>query len=337
MPISRRVLLQTGALGLSALYINTRPANAAEFTYKYATNLPESHPLVVRTKQLVENIKEQTSGRLDIRVFPNGQLGSDSDMLSQLRSGALEFFHVSGTLLSGLIPVASINSVGFAFKDEDVVYAAMDGDLGAHIRAQIAKANIHTMEKIWGHGYRQITTSTKPLETPADLSNFRIRMPATPLWTAMFKSLGAAPTTINFNELYTALQTKIVDGQENPLAVIDTGKLYEVQKYCSLTSHLWEGYWWLTSGRAWRQLPDDLKQIVTRNTNEMALTQRADMTKLNAALREQLEQKGLKFNSPDTGPFREKLAQSGFYTEWKNRFGPEAWGLLEKYSGSLGS
>lgn len=337
MPISRRTLLQAGALGLSALHLTARRASAAEFSYKYATNLPESHPLVVRTKELVDRIKEQTGGRLEIRVFPNGQLGSDTDMLSQLRSGALEFFHVSGTLLSGLIPVASINSVGFAFKDEATVYAAMDGELGAHIRAQIAKANIHTMEKVWGHGYRQITTSTRPVETPADLSNFRIRMPATPLWTAMFKSLGAAPTTINFNELYTALQTRIVDGQENPLAVIDTGKLYEVQKYCSLTSHLWEGYWWLTGGRAWRQLPDDIKQIVTRNVNEMALTQRTDMAKLNAALREQLEQKGLKFNTPDTASFREKLALSGFYKEWKDRFGPEAWGLLEKYSGPLDS
>lgn len=336
MSISRRTLLRTGALGASAFYISTRSADAAEFTYKYATNLPESHPLVSRTKEVVEKIKEQTGGRLEIRVFPNGQLGSDMDMLSQLRSGALEFFHLSGTLLSGLVPVASINSVGFAFRNEDVVYSAMDGDLGAHIRAQIAKANIHTMEKIWGHGYRQITTSTSPIEKPADLTNFRIRMPATPLWTSMFKSLGAAPTTINFNELYTALQTKIVDGQENPLAVIDTGKLYEVQKYCSLTSHLWEGYWWLAGGRAWRGLPDDIKEVVTRNVNDMALTQRQDMATLGAALRDQLEQKGLKFNAPDTAPFREKLSQSGFYEEWKKRFGPEAWSLLEKYSGPLG-
>lgn len=337
MSISRRTLLKASTLGVSAAYLNAYPASAAEFTYKYATNLPESHPLVSRTKEVAEKIKEQTGGRLEIRVFPNGQLGSDTDMLSQLRSGALEFFHVSGTLLSGLIPVASINSVGFAFKDEATVYAAMDGDLGAHIRAKIAGANIHTQEKVWGHGYRQITTSTKPIETPADLENFRIRMPATPLWTAMFKSLGAAPTTINFNELYTALQTKIVDGQENPLAVIDTGKLYEVQKYCSLSGHLWEGYWWLTGGRAWRRLPDDIKQIVSRNVNDMAVVQRDDMAKLNASLRTELERKGLKFNALDTAPFRAKLAQSGFYKEWKGRFGDEAWALLEKYSGPLGS
>lgn len=335
MSVSRRSILLAGAAGASAAYLNTRPAHAAEFTYKYATNLPDSHPLLIRTREAAAKVLERSGGRLEIRVFPNGQLGSDSDMLSQLRSGALEFFHVSGTLTSVLIPVASINSVGFAFKDEATAYTAMDGELGAHIRAKIAGFNIHTLDKVWGHGYRQITTSTKPIEKPEDLANFRIRMPVTPLWASMFRSLGAAPTTINFNELYAALQTKIVDGQENPLAVIDTGKLFEVQKYCSMTSHLWEGYWWLCGGRAWRALPEDLRDVVSRTVNEMALVQREDMAKLNDSLRSELERKGLKFNSVDPKPFRDKLAQSGFYKTWQERFGHEAWSLLEKYSGPL--
>src|SRR5918912_2743021 len=105
--------------------------------------------------------------------------------------------------------------------------------------------------KIWDNGFRQITTSTKPIQTPDDLKNFKIRVPPSPLWTSMFKALGAGPTTINFNEVYSALQTKVADGQENPLAIIDTAKLYEVQKYCSLTNHQWAGYHVAFNTAAW--------------------------------------------------------------------------------------
>ena len=128
--------------------------------------------------------------------------------------------------------------MGFAFNDYPSVWKAMDGDLGAYIRGQIAKANIVAMDKIWDNGFRQITSSTKPIAAPADLKGFKIRVPVSPLWTSMFKALDASPASINFAEVYSALQTKIVDGQENPLAIISTAKLFEVQKYCSLTNHM---------------------------------------------------------------------------------------------------
>ena len=101
----------------------------------------------------------------------------------------------------------------------------MDGDLGAYIRQQIAKANLVAMDKIWDNGFRQITSSTKPINTPDDLKGFKIRVPVSPLWTSMFKAFEAAPTSINANEMYTALQTKVVDGQENPVSVVETFKL----------------------------------------------------------------------------------------------------------------
>ena len=112
------------------------------------------------------------------------------------------------------------------------------------------------MEKIWDNGFRQTTTSTKPIVTPGRLRGMKLRVPPSPLWTSMFKAFDAAPASINFNEVYSALQTKIVDGQENPLAIISTAKLYEVQKYCSLTNHMWDGFWFLANQRAWEALPD---------------------------------------------------------------------------------
>jgi len=280
-------------------------------------------------------IKTETNGRFDLQIFPNSQLGSDTDMLSQIRSGGVEFFTLSGLILATLVPAASINGIGFAFPDYDTVWKAMDGDLGVYVRAQIAKSGLIAMEKIWDNGFRQTTTSTKPIVTPDDFKGMKLRVPPSPLWTSMFKALDASPASINFNEVYSALQTKIVDGQENPLAIISTAKLYEVQKYCSLTNHMWDGFWFLANQRAWDALPVDVRGIVAKNINLAGLKEREDVAELNATLQQSLAAKGLLFNRPDPTPFRDKLRAAGFYTDWKAKYGDEAWALLEKSVGKL--
>ena len=320
---------------LAAPALLSRPAQAAEFTYKYANNLAATHPMNLRTAEAVAKIKEETGGRVEIQIFPNNQLGSDTDMLSQVRSGAIEFFTLSGLILSTLVPPASINGVGFAFPDYAAVWKAMDGTLGAHVRSQISKAGLVVMDNIWDNGFRQITASSKPIASPADLQNFKIRVPVSPLWTSLFQAFGSAPTSINFSEVYSALQTKVVDGQENPLAIISTAKLYEVQKFCSLTNHMWDGFWMLANRRSWAALPKDAQEIVAKNWNAAALLERADVAKLNAGLRDDLAKQGLTFNQPDTGPFRDALKKAGFYAQWKQRFGDEAWAILESSTGAL--
>ena len=338
MNFSRRGLLKASAAsavlgGIGAPLVAR--AQAAEFTYKYANNLPDAHPMNVRAKEMAAAIKTETNGRVDLQIFPNNQLGSDTDMLSQIRSGGIEFFTLSGLILATLVPAASISGIGFAFPDYDTVWKAMDGDLGAHIRGEITKANLVVMDKIWDNGFRETTSSTKPINHPDDFKGFKIRVPVSPLWTSMFKAFDAAPASINFSEVYSALQTKIVEGQENPLAIISTGKLYEVQKYCSLTNHMWDGFWFLANRRAWEALPDDVRMVVEKNVNAAALKARVDTEKLNATVREDLAGKGLIFNQPDVAAFREKLRSAGFYSEWKGKYGEEAWAILEKSVGKL--
>ena len=331
--LSRRRLLASGASVVLAGIVGApfvARAQQAQWSYKYANNLPDAHPMNVRAREMATAIKEETGGRFDLQIFPSSQLGSDTDTLSQIRSGGVEFFTLSGLILSTLVPAASINGIGFAFPSYDAVWKAMDGDLGAYVRAQIAKSGLVAMEKIWDNGFRQTTTSTKPIVTPDDFKGMKLRVPPSPLWTSMFKALDASPASINFNEVYSALQTKIVDGQENPLAIISTAKLYEVQKYCSLTNHMWDGFWFLANQRAWEALPDDVRGIVAKNINIAGLKEREDVAELNATLQQSLAAKGLVFNRPDPAPFRDKLRSAGFYTEWKAKYGDEAWGLLEK-------
>jgi tripartite ATP-independent transporter DctP family solute receptor len=338
MNFSRRSLLKASAaatvMGSIGAPLVAR-AQQAEFVYKYANNLPDTHPMNVRAKEMSAAIKQETNGRVDLQVFPNNQLGSDTDVLSQIRSGGVEFFTLSGLILSTLVPAASINGIGFAFPDYDTVWKAMDGDLGAYVRKEINKANLVVMDKIWDNGFRQTTSSTKPINNPEDFKGFKIRVPVSPLWTSMFKAFEAAPASINFNEVYSALQTKIVEGQENPLALISTAKLYEVQKYCSLTNHMWDGFWFLANRRAWERLPADVRTIVAKHINGAAVKEREDTAKLNATTQDELTKKGLVFNQPKVEPFREKLRKAGFYAEWKGKYGDEAWALLEKSVGKL--
>ena len=338
MRVSRRTLLKTSAAATLAGTVGMpfiARAQQAEFSYKFANNLPDSHPLNVRAREMAAAVKTETGGRVDIQIFPSSQLGSDTDMLSQIRSGGVEFFTLSGLILATLVPATSINGIGFAFPDYATVWRAMDGELGAHIRAEISKANLVVMDKIWDNGFRQTTSSTKPINEPDDFKGFKIRVPVSPLWTSMFKALDAAPASINFSEVYSALQTKVVEGQENPLALISTAKLYEVQKYCSLTNHMWDGFWFLANRRAWERLPEDLRAIVAKNINAAARNQREDTAKLNASVRDDLTAKGLIFNQPDVALFRDKLRKAGFYAEWKGKYGDQAWSLLEKAVGTL--
>jgi tripartite ATP-independent transporter DctP family solute receptor len=338
MSFSRRTLLKASAAatvlgGVAAPFVAR--AEQAEFTYKYANNLPDGHPLNARAKEMSAAIKAETNGRVDLQIFPSSQLGSDTDMLSQIRSGGVEFFTLSGLILATLVRAASISGIGFAFANYETVWTAMDGDLGAHIRKEITKAGLVVMDKIWDNGFRQTTSSTKPINGPDDFKGFKIRVPVSPLWTSMFKAFDAAPASINFSEVYSALQTKVVEGQENPLALISTAKLYEVQKYCSLTNHMWDGFWFLANRRAWENLPEDIRAIVAKNINAAAVKERGDTEKLNATVREDLAAKGLIFNQPEVTAFRDKLRSAGFYAEWKANYGDEAWALLEKSVGKL--
>lgn len=335
LKISRRHLLGA-ATALPLFSIATRPAFAAEFNYKFATGQDPSHPVNKRAQEAIDRIRNATNGRLDIKLFPANQLGSDTDLLSQVRSGGVEFFNQASVVLSTLVPAAGIVNTGFAFHDYNEVWKAMDGPLGKYVRAQIEKVGLLTMSKPWDNGFRNITTSTKAIKTPDDLKGLKMRVPAAPMLSSLFTSLGASPTPINFNELYSALQTKLVEGQENPLAIISTARLYEVQKFCSLTNHVWDAYWILGNRKAIERLPKDIQEIVFRELDKAASDERADISALNATLRTDLAAKGIQMTDPDKKAFKEVLAKNGFYKDLRAKFGEEAWKLLSDSVGGLG-
>lgn len=326
--------LAAGSLAMT-LPMGRAFAQAATIKLKYGTAFPADHPGTLRIQQAAAAIRQDTGGKVDLQVYPNSQLGSEPDMIAQVRAGAMDFMSTAGTNLQTLVPTAGINGVAFAFKDYATVWAAMDGDVGAHVRAALDKVNLHVFEKCLDNGYRNITSASRPINTPADLKGFKLRVPGIPMWISMFKALGASPTAIPFGELYSALQTRVVDGQENPLALIRSAKLYEVQKFCSLTAHTWDGHFIFGNARKFQALPREVQASISTNFTGAALNQREDIARLNTDAQAELSRLGIVFSRPDPAPFRALLQGAGFYTEWKKKYGDEAWAKLEKYAGRL--
>jgi TRAP-type transport system periplasmic protein len=334
--LTRRTLIaSSAAIGTAAIL--PRYARAAEFEYKMGHSTPAVHPFHKHCLAVSARVEKETGGRLKISVFPNSQLGGDNDLLSQVRSGAIEICQPAGQILASILPMTAINGMGFAFDSYDKVWPTMDGELGKHVREQVlAKVNLVIMERIWDLGFRQITNSIKPITSAADLAGMKLRVPGAPSLVALFKALGTHPVSMQFGEVYTSLQTKVVDGQENPLSIIDAGKFYEVQKFCSISNHVWDGHWITFNRAAWNRLPDDVKTVTARAFNEGAVAQRAELAQLNNTLQAELEKKGMTFNKAETQSFRDLLSKAGFYKEWREKLGNEAWTLLEARVGKLG-
>jgi tripartite ATP-independent transporter DctP family solute receptor len=335
--MNRREVIKFGTIAGATFLATKRTSAAAQYSFKWGLSLPSTHPMTKRLVEAFNKIKERSGGKLEIRMFADAQLGGDNDMLTQVRSGALEFYTTSATAISALQPAASILNIPFAFQNHDSVWRAVDGKLGKTVTDAVSTGTgVYAFPLIWENGYRHVTNSARAINAPKDLEGLKIRVPSSPLNVALFKALGSSPMIMSVNELYTALQTRVVDAQENPIIQISLYNLQEVQKYCSLTSHLWDGFIQLCNSRVWQSLPADLKDLVNECLTEAGKKQRDDSINLNQSLMKSLESNGMIFNQVDTRAFRSYLTDHGFYQQQKAKQKPEAWALLEEAVGSFG-
>ena len=294
------------------------------------------NPITQHLITTANRIKTETNGEVDMQVFPNNELGTDMNTLAGVRSGAVQMMAIGDNILSTLVPSAAIDNVGFAFNDSETVYAAVDGAVGDLVRADIMKRGLYPMRAIWSSGFRQVTTNSKPINTPESMKGLLIRVPESPIALSLFKNLGAAPETLDYAAVYTALQTHVMDGQENSIGDIETQKYYQVQKYCSLTSHMWVGNWMIMNGTFWKGLPSDHQKVIAGVFDAQAAKARAAFDAFDRSMQAKLTSQGLKFNKPDRVSFRAALAKKGFYDAWQKKFGSGLWSALEKYTGPLG-
>jgi tripartite ATP-independent transporter DctP family solute receptor len=280
-------------------------------------------------------VGKETGGRVETQVFPlnNNVVGSDPAALKMLVAGDIQFFTIMGGLLGPIAPVAEIQQVPFAFTSAPQAHRTMDGPLGAYIVSELAAKGVRGFQVgAFDNGMRQITPVNRPIVVPADLKGMKMRVPAGALFDELFRTFGCEPVTINSIDIYAGLKSGKADAQENPLALVDGFKLYEVVKYVSMTNHMWSGFNQLAHLPTWNRLPADLQQIIERNIAGAVRLQRADQEAANGRLRAELTKRGLIFNDVDQAPFRRQL--SGFYRSWRERLGAKAWTLLEQATGT---
>jgi TRAP-type transport system periplasmic protein len=326
--------------GLAVAPFILRNASAAEpvVRAKQFHNQPEQSHQHQALVDLWSAVKAETDGKVDVTVHPqnNGVAGGDPAVLDMLVKGEVEFFTLNGGLVARVVPVMDIQGLPFAFSTSEQVHAANDGLLGAYLSKECAAQGIHRFQfGLLENGFKQISTVDKPINKAEDLAGQRIRIPAGKMFEDMYVSLDASPVVINFNQMVAAFKDKKIDGQENPLAITEVNKLYEVTKYIAMTNHSWAGFNLIANREFWQTIPAELQVAIDRNVKKYVALQRIAAQQLNASLEPKLKERGMIFNTADTESFRKKLAAS-FYPRWKEQLGSTAWGLLEDQVGRMG-
>lgn len=304
------------------------------FHYRLGLNQPAGTPTVKRITEMAGAIRQETGADLLLEVFPESRLGPDPAMFADLRSNALQFY-LAGATLGDVAPTSALPLLPFAFSDSKSVFAALDGALGDQIRRELAQSGLHAFRRCWQNGFHHLTTSTRPIRTADDLAGLKIRSPGGAIATDFFNTFGAEAGYVPFNQMHEALKARRFDGQSDPLGVVLSLRLYEVQTYLSLTAHWWSGFTLLANAAAWNALPADIQQVVERNADKFAVLQRQDIEHVNAAGAEPLARKGVQVNTADIESFRARLG--GLYAHWRQRATAANWRLLETYAGEIGN
>jgi len=254
--------------------------------------LAPTHPYQLGLEKFAQLVKEKTNGQVTVDVFPSSQLGNEREMIEALQMGTLEMTLVSTAPLAGFSNKFLVFDLPFIFTDRQQAYDTVDGPIGQEMLDSLSNNGIIGLA-YWENGFRHVTNSKRPILKPDDVKGLKIRTMENKIHMASFRTIGADPTPMAFGELYTALQQKTVDGQENPLANIYTSKFYEVQKYISLTGHFYAAAPLLISKSKWDTLPANVQQAIKEAALEARDYQRALVREADAKLAEDLKAAGM--------------------------------------------
>jgi tripartite ATP-independent transporter DctP family solute receptor len=300
-------------------------AQQDSYTIKLTHVVATNHASHITTENVFKKcVEERSNGRLKVQIFPDGQLGGDREAIEAVQMGNIEMTFPAAAPLSGFVPEVSLFDLPFLFNSYEQVYEVLDGDLGKKISDIVLEKSGIRVLGWFQNGFRNISNNIRPIEKPEDLKGIDIRTMETPAHMATFRALGANPTPLAYTELYTALQQGVVDAQENPPALTYYPKFYEVQKYYSLTGHVYAPAPLLINENFFQSLPEDLQSIIIECAEEFKHEQRAATTQQDIEMLKMLEEEGMEINeiTPEQiDSFRE--AVKPVYEEFKGRIGEE--------------
>ncbi len=252
-------------------------------------------------------VAERTDGAVEIQVFPANQLGSERDMIEGLQLGTLEMTLTSTGPLGNFVPQVKLFNLPFLFKDRSSCYQVLDGEIGTRIADLFVGIGLRSLGW-YENGFRNITNSRRPINTPEDMKGLKIRVMEDDVFILTMKELGASPLPMAFGELYTALEQKSVDAQENPLAVIHSSRLFEVQNYLAMTGHFYSPAVLLISELTWQSLPPEQQQIIAEAAAEARDYERGLSLQADQELEAACAAEGMEVSHPDKKPFAEAVA-----------------------------
>lgn len=305
-----------------------------EYLIRVAHVLAADHATNITAEEVFKKeVEENSGGRIKVEVYPNGQLGGDRQTIEALSLGTVEMCIPGGTVLSGFIDDYMVLDLPFLFPDKESAFRVFDGEVGDELNAELE--NIGIINLGYGeNGYRHVTNNKGPITSPADLKGVKIRTMENPIHMASFKAFGANPTPISFNELFTALQQKTIDAQENPIPIIYTSKLYEVQKYLTLTGHVYTQCPYLISKSFFEGLPEDLQTVVREAADDCVAAQRKMCQEQEDEYLDKLKDNGMQVNEL-TPEQRQAFvdAVQPVYDDFVKQYGSE---MLDKIQAEIG-
>ncbi len=317
----------SAALALAVTAIGATTA-VAETKVRLGHVLPDTHSWHIAATGFAEEVAERTEGRVAIEVYPSGQLGNEKEAIEGLQFGAVQAGVIGSGSFQFLEPKMGLIEMPYAWESREQAFNALDNDLGEALAALLEPKGIVVLAW-WETGSRNITNNVRPIHAPADLEGLKIRVTPDKVRLATFEALGAEPAPLAFGELYSALQQGLFDAQENPLSIIDSASFYEVQKYVSMTGHIWGAASLVMSKAVWDEISPEDQAVILEAAQRWAEEQRQMVADANAALQAKLEEKGMIFNEVDKAPFI--AAVQPIWESQAEVYGPALMQTLESY------
>lgn len=305
--LTRRTALAAVAGG--ALSLRARPARAAT-VLRWATVLTASHPGVAMMDKVAADVREKTSGEIDIQTFPSGQLGSSRDVIEATSTGAIQMVDEGAAQFGQFVAPFSILEAPYIWKDPAHMRRALSAPLMDDMNAQLAgKRNMRVVGSTY-YGTRHVTSGSRAVHNVGEMAGFKLRIPEVDTYRAMAEAWGARPTPLNFGELYLALSQGAVDGEENPLPTIHSSKFYEVQKFLVRTAHIMSPRLIAINEGTWKAIPDKHKEVLRASLARFGREQDEEIVRQETGLANTFRDAGMTVIEPDLDSFRKPVLAS---------------------------
>jgi len=323
--MKRSAMSLVGVLGLTVAATLgtglTADIRAAEFDLVEAHTPPPDHPYTLGMVRYADLVKQRSNGRVAIQIHHSRQLGDERQVVEGLQLGTIHLTVTSTGPLGGFVPEMNVVDLPFLFRDADHAYKVLDGEIGRSLLNKFDAVGIKGLA-YWENGFRHITTAKKPVQQPGDMKGLKIRVMENKVHQAAFRQLGSDATPMAWGEVFTSLQQGLLDAQENPIPIIYTFKLNEVQRYMSLTGHVYSPAPVLLSKKTWERLPPDIQQVMFETAMEVARYQRGLIREQEQKQIGELRAKGMTvIENPDRAAFRE--AMKPVFEQFQGQFGKD--------------